>query len=46
MMACLPMMGGFGAPATVAIPDISAALLVERTAAILPFEGFALMKYS
>lgn len=44
MMACLLMMGGFGAPAIVAIPDISAALLAERTAASLPFEGFALIK--
>lgn len=46
MMASLFMMGRYGASATGATPDISAALLAERTAASLPFESFALIKES
>lgn len=40
MLAHVLTMRRIGAPWTVAIPDISAALLAETTAAGLPFQGF------
>lgn len=46
MMAFVLMKGGVGAPAVVAIPDISAALLAERAGARLPFESSLLINSS